>query len=127
THDLFVLAPRVAPDGDRDGLPNVVVEALSQGLPVIATRVAAVGEAVDDRVNGRLVAPEDAAALAAAVDELAAEPAGRPPPRPRVGGSACGGGGGGGASGAGATGLLGLFPAGLDEPAAVAAPAGVGR
>src|SRR5262249_52222821 len=77
THDLFVLAPGVAPAGDRDGLPSVGVEALSQGLPVTATRGAAVGEAVDARVNGRLVAPEDAAALAAAVDELAADPAAR--------------------------------------------------
>ena len=71
--DLFVLASRIAPDGDRDGLPNVVVEALSQGLPVIVTRVAALGEIVEDGVNGRLVPAEDPAALAAAITALAGD------------------------------------------------------
>jgi glycosyltransferase involved in cell wall biosynthesis len=64
----------VAPDGDRDGLPNVVVEALSQGLPVVATRAAAIPELVVDGVHGRLVPPEDAGALAAAIDSLVADP-----------------------------------------------------
>jgi glycosyltransferase involved in cell wall biosynthesis len=73
-HDVFVLASRIARDGDRDGLPNVVVEALSQGLPVVATRVAALPEIVEDGVNGRLVPPEDPAALAAALDGLARAP-----------------------------------------------------
>jgi glycosyltransferase involved in cell wall biosynthesis len=76
-NDLFVLAPRIAPDGDRDGLPNVLVEALSQGLPVVATRMAAVSEIVEDGVNGRLVAPEDPAALAAALEELVRDPVAR--------------------------------------------------
>jgi len=75
--DLFVLAPRVAPDGDRDGLPNVVVEALSQGLPVVATAVAALGEIVEDGVTGRLVPPEDPAGLAEAIDALVGDPAAR--------------------------------------------------
>ena len=75
--DLFVLAPRIAPSGDRDGLPNVVVEALSQGLPVVATRAAALAEIVDDGVNGRLVPPEDPAALAEALDSLVADPMAR--------------------------------------------------
>jgi glycosyltransferase involved in cell wall biosynthesis len=76
-HDLFVLAPRVAPGGDRDGLPNVVVEALSQGLPVVATAVSALGELVQDGRNGRLVPPDDPTALAAVVDDLAGDPAAR--------------------------------------------------
>lgn len=75
--DLFVLSARIAPDDDRDGLPNVIVEALSQGLPVVATRVAAIAEAVEDGVHGRLVPPEDPGALAAAIDELAGDPATR--------------------------------------------------
>jgi glycosyltransferase involved in cell wall biosynthesis len=75
--DLFVLAPRVARSGDRDGLPNVVVEALSQGLPVVATRAAAVAEIVQDGVNGRLVPPEEPEALAAALASLVADPAAR--------------------------------------------------
>jgi glycosyltransferase involved in cell wall biosynthesis len=72
--DLFLHASEVAPDGDRDGLPNVVVEALSQGLPVVATDVGATSELVLDGVHGRLVPPRDPAALAAATDALAADP-----------------------------------------------------
>jgi glycosyltransferase involved in cell wall biosynthesis len=75
--DLFVLAPRVAADGDRDGLPNVVVEALSQGLPVVATAGAAVGEIVEDGETGRLVPPEDSARLADAIEALVRDPAAR--------------------------------------------------
>ncbi|MGH7318101.1 MAG: glycosyltransferase family 4 protein [Candidatus Rokuibacteriota bacterium] len=75
--DLFVLAPRIAPDGDRDGLPNVVVEALSQGLPVVATRVAAVPEIVEDGVHGRLVPTEDPVALAGAIEALIVDPRAR--------------------------------------------------
>ena len=75
--DLFVLAPRVADDGDRDGLPNVVVEALSQGLPVVTTRVSALPEIVEDGINGRLVPPEDPSALAAALTSLVEDPAAR--------------------------------------------------
>jgi len=75
--DLFVLAPRIARDGDRDGLPNVVVEALSQGLPVVATRVAALAELVEENASGRLVPPEDPAALATALEDLVGDPATR--------------------------------------------------
>ena len=63
-NDLFVLASEIAPDGDRDGLPNVVVEALSQGLPVVATRAAAIPEVVLDGIQGRLAPPGDPEALA---------------------------------------------------------------
>jgi glycosyltransferase involved in cell wall biosynthesis len=79
--DLFVLASRVAADGDRDGLPNVVVEALSQGLPVVATSVSALPEIVEDGVNGRLVPPEDPRALADALTGLIRDP----PARRRLG------------------------------------------
>jgi glycosyltransferase involved in cell wall biosynthesis len=72
--DLFVLSPRVAADGDRDGLPNVVVEALSQGLPVVVTALAALPELIEEGVSGHLVPPEDPAALAAAIETLVADP-----------------------------------------------------
>jgi glycosyltransferase involved in cell wall biosynthesis len=72
--DLLVVSARVAPDADRDGLPNVVVEALSQGLPVIASRVGGIAEALEDGTEGRLVPPDDPAALASAIDALAADP-----------------------------------------------------
>ena len=74
TSDLLLLAAEVAPDGDRDGLPNVVVEALSQGLPVVATRAAAIPELVVDGVHGRLVPPRDVGALAAAIESLVTHP-----------------------------------------------------
>jgi glycosyltransferase involved in cell wall biosynthesis len=72
--DLFLLASEVAPDGDRDGLPNVVVEALSQGVPVVATRAGAIPELVLDGVHGRLVPPQDPGALAAAIEALVRDP-----------------------------------------------------
>jgi glycosyltransferase involved in cell wall biosynthesis len=72
--DLLLLASEVAADGDRDGLPNVVVEALSQGLPVVATRAGAIPELVTDGIHGRLVPPGDAGALAAAIEQLARDP-----------------------------------------------------
>ena len=75
--DLFVLASRVAGDGDRDGLPNVLLEAQSQGLACLATRVSAIPELIDDGVTGDLVAPDDAAAFAKALARLIRNPARR--------------------------------------------------
>jgi glycosyltransferase involved in cell wall biosynthesis len=72
--DLFVLASRIAGDGDRDGLPNVLMEAQSQGLAVVATRVSAIPELVEDGTTGTLVAPGDREALAAALRALIADP-----------------------------------------------------
>ena len=68
--DLFVLASRVARDGDRDGLPNVLLEAQSQGLPCVATRVSAIPELIEDGVTGLLCPPGDPDALAAALERL---------------------------------------------------------
>ena len=70
--DLFVLPCRIAADGDRDGLPNVLMEAMSCGLAVLSTRVSGIPELIDDGVNGRLTPPGDADALAAALGELIA-------------------------------------------------------
>ena len=75
--DLFVLASRVAADGDRDGLPNVLLEAGAQELAIVASRVAAVPELIEDGVNGRLVPPDDPAALAQTLATLIADPAAR--------------------------------------------------
>lgn len=72
--DLFVLASRVAPDGDRDGLPNVLMEAASQGLACVATRVGAIAELIEDGATGVLVPPGDAPALAEALAALIAAP-----------------------------------------------------
>jgi len=75
--DLFVLASRIAADGDRDGLPNVLMEAQSQGLACVATRVSAIPELIEDRVSGWLVAERDPQALAGALAALARDPARR--------------------------------------------------
>ena len=75
--DLFVLASRVAEDGDRDGLPNVLMEAQSQGLACLATRVSAIPELIEDGVTGILTEPGDPAALAAALEALIGDPAAR--------------------------------------------------
>lgn len=72
---LFCLPARIAADGDRDGLPNVLVEAMSQELPVVATDLAAIPEIVEDGVSGLLVPPEDPAALAGALERLLRDPA----------------------------------------------------
>lgn len=73
--DLFVLASRIAGDGDRDGLPNVLMEAQSQALPCVATKVSAIPELIDDGHSGLLVAPENPAALAVAIERLIRDPA----------------------------------------------------
>ncbi len=73
--DLFVLASRIAADGDRDGLPNVLMEAQSQALPVLASNLSAIAELVEDGVTGRLVPPDDPAALARELAILIRDPA----------------------------------------------------
>jgi glycosyltransferase involved in cell wall biosynthesis len=72
--ELFCLAARVAGDGDRDGLPNVIMEAMSQELPVVATEVGAIPEVVIQGVTGRLVAAEAPAALSHALEHLIRDP-----------------------------------------------------
>jgi glycosyltransferase involved in cell wall biosynthesis len=75
--DLFVLPSRIARSGDRDGLPNVLMEAQSQRLCVLATEVAAIPELVENGITGVLVPPEDAGALAGALEALIRDPARR--------------------------------------------------
>jgi glycosyltransferase involved in cell wall biosynthesis len=72
--DVFALASRVARDGDRDGLPNVLMEAQSQGLACVATRVSAIPELVRDGETGVLVQENDAPALARALETLIGDP-----------------------------------------------------
>ena len=72
--DLFVLPCRIARDGDRDGLPNVLVEAQSQSLACLSTDVAGVAELIDPERTGVLVPPDDVDALAAALLCLIGDP-----------------------------------------------------
>jgi glycosyltransferase involved in cell wall biosynthesis len=71
--DLFCLPCVVAADGDRDGIPTVLMEALAAGLPVVSTTVAGIPELVTPSV-GRLVDPHNPPALADALTELVTRP-----------------------------------------------------
>lgn len=75
--DLFVLPAKAAPSGDRDGLPNVLMEAASQGLPIVASDFAGTPEFVTHGLHAVLVPPGDPAALSAALRDLARDPARR--------------------------------------------------
>jgi glycosyltransferase involved in cell wall biosynthesis len=57
-------------DGNRDGIPNTVVEAMARRLPVVSTTLPSVAEAVEDGVQGLLVPQRDPAALATALERL---------------------------------------------------------
>ena len=72
---LLLMPSRVLASGRRDGIPNVVVEAMAMGLPVLGTRAAGLEEAIAHRVTGALVPPDDAEALAAELARLVADPA----------------------------------------------------
>ncbi|MFC1829594.1 glycosyltransferase family 4 protein [Thermodesulfobacteriota bacterium] len=68
--DLFVLGCEVAPNGDRDGIPNVFLESMAMGVPVVATRVSAIPELVEDNRTGLLVSPGNPAEMADAMARL---------------------------------------------------------
>ena len=68
--DLFVLPCVVGEDGNQDGLPVSIVEALASGVPVVATAVAGIPEAVVDGANGRIVPQRDPATLAEVIAGL---------------------------------------------------------
>jgi glycosyltransferase involved in cell wall biosynthesis len=71
---MLVAPSRVLANGRRDGIPNVVVEALAMGLPCAGTRAAGLEEAIEPGVTGTLVEPDDANALAEAIATLLKQP-----------------------------------------------------
>ena len=73
--DLFVMPSRITPSGDRDGIPNVVLEALLHEVPVVATDVSGLPEVIRPPETGWLVPAEDPAALARAVREACSDQA----------------------------------------------------
>jgi glycosyltransferase involved in cell wall biosynthesis len=72
--DLFVLASRIAGDGDRDGLPNVLMEAQSQNLACLATNISAIPELIRNGESGILVPPRDPKAITEALTALIGDP-----------------------------------------------------
>ena len=72
--DAFVLTPIQTEDGDRDGIPNVLVEAMACGLPVVTTTAGGITELVDHDVNGLLCDPEDIEAITRSIGAVVADP-----------------------------------------------------
>jgi glycosyltransferase involved in cell wall biosynthesis len=68
--DVFALACQELASGDRDGIPNVILEAMAAGLPVVTTTCGGVPEAVIDGTCGLLVPQRDEHALAGALSRL---------------------------------------------------------
>jgi colanic acid/amylovoran biosynthesis glycosyltransferase len=71
---LMVMPCVVTPEGNADGIPNVLTEAMAAGLPVVSTCVSGIPELIDDGVCGRLVPPRDPVALADAIQATLADP-----------------------------------------------------
>ena len=71
---MFVLPCLVTDDGDRDGIPNVLAEAMAMGLPVVSTSISGIPEIVQDGTHGILVPEKDAAAVEAAIAQLLERP-----------------------------------------------------
>jgi len=71
---LFALPCQITDGGDRDGIPNVLVEAMAMELPVVSTHVSGIPELVEHMRNGILVRPQDPAGLATAMAQLLDQP-----------------------------------------------------
>ena len=75
TARVFALPCQVMEDGDRDGFPNVLAEAMAMGVPVVSTDISGIPEMIDHEVHGLLVEPRNARALANALRRVLTDPA----------------------------------------------------
>jgi glycosyltransferase involved in cell wall biosynthesis len=72
--DVFVAAPRADRQGNIDGIPVTLMEAMAAGVPAVATRLGGIPELVIDGQTGYLAEPGDPASLAAQIDRAMSEP-----------------------------------------------------
>ncbi|BHH84398.1 glycosyltransferase [Desulforhopalus sp. 52FAK] len=68
--DLFVLGCEIAPNGDRDGIPNVLVESLAMGIPALSTHISAIPEILINEKTGLTVPPKDPEIMAQAIERM---------------------------------------------------------
>jgi len=71
---IFALPCVVTANGDRDGIPNVLLEAMASGVPVVATSVSGIPELIESERDGLLVEPNSPEKLADAIDRLLKHP-----------------------------------------------------
>jgi colanic acid/amylovoran biosynthesis glycosyltransferase len=76
TGHVFVMPSVVDPSGDRDGLPNVIIEALCHRLPVVATDVCGIPEVIQDGRTGLLIPQRNPGAIADAILKVVRDPGG---------------------------------------------------
>jgi glycosyltransferase involved in cell wall biosynthesis len=72
--DIFALAPRITANGDRDGIPNVLAEAMAMGVPVVSTELSGIPELVRHGYSGLLTHPASPGELADALERLLGDP-----------------------------------------------------
>ena len=68
--DIFVLACKEDRQGDRDGIPVVLMEAMLMGVPVISTSISGIPELIQDETSGFLAQPNDPESLASTIDKV---------------------------------------------------------
>ncbi|MHA1212733.1 MAG: glycosyltransferase, partial [Candidatus Heimdallarchaeota archaeon] len=68
--DILLVPSIETPEGDKEGLPVVILEALSAGLPIIATNVGGIKDAVIDNYTGKLIEQKNSEAIMKAISEL---------------------------------------------------------
>lgn len=71
---IFTLPCQIMKNGDRDGIPNVLAEAMASGVPVVSTNISGIPELITSRIDGLLVPQKDPSALAQALEELLVNP-----------------------------------------------------